>query len=106
MSTITEQDWLEALRSEQESDAVFDKPPSDSWKTGPEIAKLLRVQASGVCRYIPKSWETKKFRRKTRGGIRPILHYRLPSAIRALASRHPKLDPSAPALPASRVKRG
>jgi len=106
MGTITEQDWLDALRSEQESEATFDNPPSDAWKTGPEIAKLIGVCPTGVHRYIPKTWETKKFRRRTRAGIRPILHYRLPASIRTLAGRHPKLDPGAPALAARRVKRG
>lgn len=104
--TITEQDWLDALREEQQAASNYDNPPSDQWKTGPEIAKLLGVNPSIAHRYIPKTWETRKFRRITRGGIRPILHYKLPLPSGALAGSGPHLDAGAPALPASNVKRG
>ena len=105
MNKITERDWIEALRAEQESAAKFDKPPSDRWKTGPEIAALLGVGPGHVHRYIPKTWRMAKFRRYTRAGIRPVLHYELPASIGAAAGGQPKLDSAAPALPAGRVKR-
>lgn len=106
MANITEADWVKALIDEQQSAAEFDKPPSDQWKTGPEIAKLLGVAETNAHRYIPKTWEMRKFRRLTRAGIKPIPHYRLPLPSGALASSGPHLDTGAPALPARNVKRG
>lgn len=105
MSTITESDWKRALQEEQASADAFDQAPSEFWKTGPEIAKILGVSPSHVSKYIPKTWRTQKFRRMTRCGIRPTLHYELPLAYRASAGGHPHLDPGTPALPAGGMKR-